>query len=295
MLVFRQDGANDAPSKTKLLILGRSGCGKDALRRELEMRGVRFVKSYTTRPRRTSTEDTHIFITSEQASEMLKTHTIVASTEIDGNLYFATADQITQADAYIIDPDGMTELATTMPETTFSVIYIDASDENRKTAAIARADNPKEAKEIFQSRNKSENPRFQNFEMLANELFVDSIDIFPPNIVTFDKFENDFIPATLSNIADAVITSMLTYENIAAMVSLADDERLFDTQATNIALSHIPFALASDATLLGEFVLNTFMISRIYLVPSKSTIATSAHATSTDTAHTTDSANELDR
>ena len=43
-----------------VLIAGRTGAGKDTLVKELINREFRGVKSYTTRPKRTPDEDTHI-------------------------------------------------------------------------------------------------------------------------------------------------------------------------------------------------------------------------------------------
>jgi hypothetical protein len=71
-----------------ILIIGRSGSGKDFLARELAKNGLSQVKSYTTRPPRYEGEDTHIFISAEEAS---RTEGKIATTVINGYEYFATA------------------------------------------------------------------------------------------------------------------------------------------------------------------------------------------------------------
>ena len=55
----------------KVLVIGRTSTGKDALRNILEEKyGWKFVHSHTTRPKRTPTEDTHVFVTKEYADSV---------------------------------------------------------------------------------------------------------------------------------------------------------------------------------------------------------------------------------
>jgi hypothetical protein len=109
----------------KLLIVGRTATGKDTLRESLEkFANMTFVKSYATRPRRYPDEDTHIFVTKEQANEIMKTDTVIARTTIADNDYFATKSQVENADGYIIDPIGIYELIDKMPTTDFLILYL---------------------------------------------------------------------------------------------------------------------------------------------------------------------------
>ena len=70
-----------------ILIIGRSGSGKDHLARELSKHGLKQVLSYTTRPPRRPDEDTHIFIKPEESCNYKDK---IATTEIAGCEYFAT-------------------------------------------------------------------------------------------------------------------------------------------------------------------------------------------------------------
>lgn len=121
----------------KFLIVGRSGSGKDELKRHLESQyGWKFVKSYTTRPKRTPNEDTHIFISHEEAAKIPKEEK-VAVTFIKNNTdtpdeYFATMQQVQEADAYIIDPKGVKMLLENMPKETFEIIYMQAQSEEKR-------------------------------------------------------------------------------------------------------------------------------------------------------------------
>ena len=88
-----------------VLIVGESGSGKSTICDELTKRyGLKQVKSYTTRPRRSEDEDGHTFISDEEFKEL---EGICAYTYFDGYRYCATREQIDNSDLYIIDPHGI--------------------------------------------------------------------------------------------------------------------------------------------------------------------------------------------
>ena len=88
-----------------VLIVGESGSGKSTICDELTKRyGLKQVKSYTTRPRRSEDEDGHTFISDEEFKEL---EGICAYTYFDGYRYCATREQIDNSDLYIIDPRGI--------------------------------------------------------------------------------------------------------------------------------------------------------------------------------------------
>ena len=83
----------------KILICGRSGSGKDTFAKLLKSFGLKDVCSYTTRPRRDGEGDTHTFITEKEVKNYPNK---IAVTEINGYTYFATKEQLEEADYYII-------------------------------------------------------------------------------------------------------------------------------------------------------------------------------------------------
>lgn len=99
-----------------ILLVGESGSGKSTIEKRLvDDYGLKPLKSYTTRDKRTPTEDTHIFIDKyifEKGVDLaggideFKEQT-VAYTFFDGNHYYATQEQVEQSDIYTIDPDGV--------------------------------------------------------------------------------------------------------------------------------------------------------------------------------------------
>lgn len=140
-------------NKPLILILGRTGSGKDTLAR---LTNLKILKSYTTRPRRPDEQDTHIFV-SPEFYEQHKSE-VVAYTEINNYIYFCTASQLLDADIYIIDPYGAQTLNISRPTVS---IYIDLDYETRKLRATSLR---KDSLSTFESRNASESPQFDAYE-----------------------------------------------------------------------------------------------------------------------------------
>ena len=143
----------------KLLICGRSCSGKDTYARELEKHGLKGVCSYTTRPRRDGEGDTHIFITEDEVKNYPNK---IAITEINGYTYFATKEQLEEADYYIIDPLGIKTLQQNYPDISFKIVYMYAPTELRKQRAVQRGGAKEE--QVFEKRNESEDGQFTEFE-----------------------------------------------------------------------------------------------------------------------------------
>lgn len=151
----------------KIIIVGRSGSGKDTLARILlELFGYIQLLSYTTRPRRTPTEATHEFCTKEEAALLTDR---VAETVINGYEYFATRQQFEECDVYLIDPNGLDSLCKNAPDIPLYVVYVEASQDTRLRRAKSRAADPDEAEKIFYSRQADEDAQFSAFEALLKD------------------------------------------------------------------------------------------------------------------------------
>ena len=90
-----------------ILVVGESGSGKDTLVDTVcEQYGYKKLISYTTRPQRNTNKDlqSHYFISTD---ELRNLKDIVAYTEFNGYEYCATAEQVDNADFYIIDCEGV--------------------------------------------------------------------------------------------------------------------------------------------------------------------------------------------
>lgn len=167
-----------------ICIIGRTGSGKDYLAKKFEEKGLKQIKSYTTRPKRNENEDTHIFITKEEADKITDK---IAVTEINGYEYFATYSQVKENDIYVIDPNGLKVLCENLKNEKLLVIYVKADDNERKEKAISRVDNKENELEIFNKRNVSEDKQFTEFENILNKYNLFILD----NISTGTGFNFD--------------------------------------------------------------------------------------------------------
>lgn len=160
----------------KLLIVGRTGSGKDTLQNFLcKTYGWIPVVSYSTRERRPGEGNTHNFITKEEAAAVPDSDK-VAVTRIknatnEENEYFATRQQVENCDCYIIDPKGVKVLFENMPDEVFEICYIQAeSKEKQKEMAVLRANGDANAETIFENRYASEDAQFTAFEKEIEEM-----------------------------------------------------------------------------------------------------------------------------
>lgn len=92
-----------------IILVGKSGSGKDYLIKKIQEKypSIKEVLSSTTREPRYEGEDTHKFVTEEQYLKDKESGNMIAYTFFQGNHYYATKDDLRDADIYILDPDGV--------------------------------------------------------------------------------------------------------------------------------------------------------------------------------------------
>ena len=151
-----------------LCVLGRTSSGKDSLVNMLCKRtGLKAITSYTTRPRRENEGDTHIFTAKETYEQMQTEGNVAAYTEIAGNLYWTTIDQLYENSVYIIDYEGLKTLRElNLQNLRLVSVYINTPDEIREKRALNIR---KDDKKKFRVRDFAEAPQFR--EMLKNADF----------------------------------------------------------------------------------------------------------------------------
>lgn len=123
-----------------IVIVGRSGVGKDTLAKAIAKGtddAFKILKTYTTRPKRTPSEDSHIFISPDDV-EKIKGKVLV--TEIDGYTYFTTLQDLKDCEICILDPKGLSELSSIYHDI-IDVIYVRASEDNVIRKITERSDN----------------------------------------------------------------------------------------------------------------------------------------------------------
>ena len=214
-------------SNVKVLIVGRTATGKDYLANELKSRSMTLLKSHTTRPKRSDDEDTHTFITNEEYDAIDKS-TVVAHTEINGNKYFATKDDVLNCDVYIIDVNGLRQISESMPDTPVIVVHMTANEEERKKRFIKRSglDENKALKE-YEERTESENAQFSEFEKILADNELSKIG----NNFTVITVRNNFLPSVIVEVADFITNSIRQHSEIIGLVDKASDMGLFNKDA----------------------------------------------------------------
>jgi guanylate kinase len=160
-----------------LCILGRTSCGKDTLVQKLcERTGLTAITSYTTRPRRTNEGDTHIFSSREEYEQMQADGDVAAYTEIAGNMYWTTIDQLYEHSVYIIDYKGIETLRQlNLPNLRLVTIFINTPDDVRRDRALNKRGDDRLT---FMKRDMAERDQFR--AMLRNADFdyaISNIDI----------------------------------------------------------------------------------------------------------------------
>ena len=211
------------------LIVGRTASGKDYLAHLLEKQNLNGVLSRTTRPKRGDDDNSHIFVTPEQAK---KDNNRVAFTSSNGYEYYALDTDVLDKQWYIIDPNGIEPLAKAMLDTEFHIIYVSANDEERKRRYIERAkcDDPESG---FESRNASEDEQFTKFEeMLNNNEHTDSMPL-PSNIREIRILPNDFKEKTMVDAADKFAADWRTHKSLSNIVLQCIEFGIFQTNDNN--------------------------------------------------------------
>lgn len=256
------------------LIVGRSGTGKDALRDALERLGWHAVLSRTTRPPRNEAESTHIFLTEEEADEIWDQ--AVATTTINGYRYFATQQDVDEAQLYIVDPNGVEELARNMPDTSFAIVYLIADPKSRQIMATKRADDPKAEQEVFKLRDESESKMFDNFEHKIGSTFAredtdetpSADELFPSNVTSVAVYSNDYQTSTMRELASKLQAQRTQHENVIAVlreaarnniISMDENDRIesrtSDGTPKSMSLDMAASAVISDPERFGSITL----------------------------------------
>lgn len=155
-----------------LLIIGRTASGKDTLVNKLiERTGLKQLISYTTRSKRENEGATHLFVSEDEYQTMLAKEEVAVDTNIAGNYYWATIQQLYESDIYIVDYIGYKKLKElNLPNIRFVTVFINVPDKIREERALKKR---KDDKFVFRKRSLDEASQFR--EMLKNADFDYSI------------------------------------------------------------------------------------------------------------------------
>lgn len=144
-----------------ILVVGRTGSGKSSLIKKLcERTGLKALCSYTTRPKRSETDNDHIFVDAEEYLRAKENGEIAIDGEIAGNYYYSTIEQLYNSDLYTINPEALDRLlALDLPNIRFVTVYISCPDKIREERAMKRGDD----RHKFRVRDFSERSEFRKF------------------------------------------------------------------------------------------------------------------------------------
>lgn len=170
----------------KYLITGRTGTDKNALAKSLAAQGFSVLKTYTTRPKSDDNDNSHIFISQEEADNYPDKFIPVV---INGYEYFSTKEDVEKADVCVVDIQNIKDLTETFPDTSFHIAYVETPyDELRKEMAVKRAEDPLKEAAAFDKKNAAENERFTEFEKILN----DPESLIAENCRAIHRIENDY-------------------------------------------------------------------------------------------------------
>lgn len=146
-----------------LLIIGRTASGKDTLVNKLcERAGLKQLISFTTRNRRQNEGVTHQFVSEDDYQKMLNNNQVAVDTNIVGNYYWSTIEQLYEADLYIVDYIGYKKLKKlNLPNLRLITVFINTPDKLREERALNKR---KDDRFVFRKRNLDESKQFR--EML---------------------------------------------------------------------------------------------------------------------------------
>lgn len=124
--------------KPLILIAGQCASGKDYLAQKIAMKyHLNILKSNTTRPPRSADEDTHTFVTPLQYAQDKAQRQIIAETFVNEHIYYCTKQQLAEADIYIVDPKGISDLKDIHKRAVYKVL-ITADNDVRNARLVDR-------------------------------------------------------------------------------------------------------------------------------------------------------------
>lgn len=160
--------------KNLILVIGRSGAGKDSLIRHAkevfkDVYNIVSVPSYTDRPMRPGETDgvEHTFLTKEAFDDLMKRETMFGYTKIGetGFRYCSTVEMLNRLDGdtifYTIDPNGYDYCLQFKDMFNLKVIYVTASEDIRRERANARNGDTN----TWEKRKSDEDGQFNCFEV----------------------------------------------------------------------------------------------------------------------------------
>lgn len=148
--------------KTKIIICGKSGSGKDYLKNLLinSNKGYLYAISHTTRPKRENEIDgkDYHFVSEETFLNMINKGLFVEHTKFNNWYYGLTKISFEMGNVFILTPSGIKQLPEYFKKQSL-IIYLDIDEITRANRLYNRKDN----QDSVYRRMKADNEDFANF------------------------------------------------------------------------------------------------------------------------------------
>ena len=127
--------------KSRIILVGAGGSGKDHLKQRFIDKGFKPSVSHTTRPPRSGEVEgkDYFYIDSGIFHEMLKGGEFYEFKNFNGWFYGVTNDNFNESDLFIMTPPAIKEMSPEIRATSF-VIYLDVPEEVRAKRLASRND-----------------------------------------------------------------------------------------------------------------------------------------------------------
>lgn len=127
-----------------IVLIGKSGSGKDTILKEFKKYGFNTIVSYTTRPKRHYEIDgvDYHFITEDEFMKKIESGFFVEHTEYRGWHYGLAKEDCVKDGIVIVEPNGLKQLQSKIDD--ILVFYVEASLETRIDRLYKRGDDPAE-------------------------------------------------------------------------------------------------------------------------------------------------------
>ena len=195
----------------KYIIVGRSGSGKSELAARLENKGLKILKTYTTRnPRNETDAKKYNFI---QPNEVKHFKDRMLQTEFFGATYFARKSDILTADAMILEPEGFYEIIKAFPNIQFALLYIQPEkSEIADARAVSRADDSETAMTDIKKRRAGEDERFSPLEQEIEQ------DTLKGQNCIYQTHTNDYQSESLDKLAANMVGALRKHNNFVKIL-----------------------------------------------------------------------------
>ena len=125
--------------KSRIILCGPGGSGKDFLRKKFESRGYKYCVSYTSRPPRIGEKEGYDYkFTNEEFFEKNK-EAFYETAHFNSWWYGTSLEDFYSSDLFIMTPSGIKQLRPQDRETSM-IVYLNPPEEIRKERLAARND-----------------------------------------------------------------------------------------------------------------------------------------------------------